>query len=223
MKLYEEVMLLALRDEEGTTASGAWQQQAVAGAILAELLLEGRLRVEGSGKKKYIELTSTAPTGDTLSDAALDRISGAKRRATAQTWVARIAGTKNLTHGAVEGLCQAGILRADVDKVLFFFKRKIYPEINPEPERRLLERLREAVFEDASNVDARTVVLVSLANGTGLLAANFDRKELEARKKRIERVANGEVMGAAAKEAVDAAQAAVMVAAMIPAITAAVT
>lgn len=223
MKLYEEVMLLALRDDKGTTASGAWYQQAVAGAILSELLLDGHLRVEGSGKKKYIELASTAPTGDPLFDEVIDKIAGAKRRATAATWVGRIAGIKNLKHDAVERLCRAGILRADEDRILLIFRRKIYPEINPEPERRLLERLRDAVFTDASDVDARTVVLVSLANGTGLLAANFDKKELRARKERIEMIVNGDVMGKATKEAVDAAQAAVMVAVMIPAITVAVT
>lgn len=223
MKLYEEVMLLALRDEKGTIAGGTWYEQAVAGAILSELLLDGHLRLEGSGKKKYIELASTAPTGDPLFDEVVDKIAGAKRRATAQTWVGRIAGIRNLKHRALERLCHHGILRADEDKVLLIFTRKIYPEVNPEPERRLLDRLREAVFTDVPDVDARTVVLVSLANGTGLLAANFDKKKLKARKKRIEMVVNGEMMGKATKEAVDAAQAAVMVAVMvavmIPAIT----
>ena len=37
--LHEEVMLLALRDEEGTIASGTMYQYAIGAAILAELLV----------------------------------------------------------------------------------------------------------------------------------------------------------------------------------------
>ena len=220
MKLYEEVILLALRDEEGTTASGAWYQQAVAGAILSELLLDGHLSVQSAGRKSFVELASATPTGDPLIDEVIEKISASKRRATAQTWVGRIAGIRKLKHRAVEGLCRRGILRADEDKVLLIFTRRIYPEIDPEPERRLLERLRKAVFTDASDIETRTVLLVSLANGTGLLAANFDKRQLRARKKRIEMVVNGDVMGKATKEVVEAVQAAVIVAATIPVIAA---
>ena len=39
--LHEEILLLALKDEEGTIASGTWYQQAIAGAILATLYLYG--------------------------------------------------------------------------------------------------------------------------------------------------------------------------------------
>ena len=39
--LHEEILLLALRDEEGTIA-GAMYQYAIGGALLAELLLQTR-------------------------------------------------------------------------------------------------------------------------------------------------------------------------------------
>ena len=61
--------------------------------------------------------------------------------------------------------------------------------------------------------------MLSLANSAGLLSIPFDKRELKKRKKRIEQVVNGEMMGKATKEAVEAAQAAVMVACIIPAIT----
>jgi hypothetical protein len=37
--LYEEIMLLALRDEEGTIASGTMYKYAIGAAVLSELLL----------------------------------------------------------------------------------------------------------------------------------------------------------------------------------------
>jgi len=115
-------------------------------------------------------------------------------------------------------LCERGILRASEDTILLLFTRKIYPEINPEPERRLIERLRHAIFTDSRDVDPRTVVLVSLANSTGLLKVVFDKKELKGRKARIKEMSDGEITGKAAKEAIEAMQAAVMGCCIMPAI-----
>jgi hypothetical protein len=217
--LHEEVMLLALRDEEWTIASGTMYQYAIGAAILAELLLNQRIALDESKKKKFVNLISSTPLGEPLIDQCLAKIGNAKRRASLQTWVSRFAGVKNLKHRVAQQLCDRGILRASEDKILLLFSRKIYPEINPEPERRLIERLRQAIFTDSRDVDARTVVLVSLAEGTGLLKVVFDKKELKGRKARIKEISNGEITGKAAKEAIEAMQAAVMVACIMPAIT----
>jgi len=80
LHLYEEIMLLALRDEEGTVASGATYNYAVGGAILAELLLEQRLLIEEPRrKKKLVNLISTATLGDELIDECLGKIAAARR------------------------------------------------------------------------------------------------------------------------------------------------
>lgn len=214
--LHEEILLLALQDAEGTIASGTWYQQAIGGAILAELLLSSRIRVDESGKRKLVELISSKPVGDPLIDECLEKVVAAKRRASPATWIGRFAAVKGLKNRLAEQLCRRGILRADEKTVLLIFTRRIFPEIDPEPERKLIERLCEAIFSEASEVDPRTVVLVSLANGTGLLDVVFDKKKLKAREQRIESIVNGEVTGKAAKEAVEAAQAAIMVAVILP-------
>ncbi|MFC1633720.1 GPP34 family phosphoprotein [Planctomycetota bacterium] len=214
--LYEEVMLLALRDEEGTIASGTMYQYAIGAAVLAELLLNERLAVEQTGKRKLVNLVSSMPLGDPLIDECLEKISRAKRRAALQTWVSRFAGVKNLKHRVARRLCERGILKADEDKVLLIFTRKIYPEINPEPEREMIERLRQAIFSDVTDIASRTVILVSLAKSAGLLNVVFDKKKLKGRKVRIKQIANGEITGKAAAEAIQAMQAAVMVACIMP-------
>ncbi len=217
--LHEEVMLLALRDEEGTIASGTMYQYAIGAAILAELLLNQRIALDESRRKKLVNLISSQPLGEALIDQCFEKICNAKRRASLQTWVSRFAGVKNLKHRVAQGLCERGILRAAEDTILLLFTRKIYPEINPEPERRLIERLRQAIFTDSRDVDPRTVVLVSLANSTGLLKVVFDKKKLKGRKARIKEMSDGEITGKAAKEAIEAMQAAVMVCCIMPAIT----
>ncbi len=216
--LHEEIMLLALRDEEGTIASGTMYQYAIGAAILSELLLNKRIAVEESRRKKLVNLISSQPLGEPLIDQCLEKISNAKRRASLQTWVSRFAGVKNLKHRVALQLCQRGILRASEDKILLLFTRKIYPEVNPEPERKLIERLRQAIFTDSRDVDPRTVVLVSLANSTSLLKVVFDKKKLKGRKARIKEIIDGEITGKAAKEAIQAMQAAVMVCCIMPAV-----
>ena len=58
---------------------------------------------------------------------------------------------------------------------------------------------------------ASTRAVVQLTVLGFILKAVFDRKDLKARKQRIERVVNGEATGKAAKEVVQAVQAAVLV------------
>jgi hypothetical protein len=218
LHLHEEVMLIALKDEEGTIASGTSYQYALAGAVLAELLLSERIAVEERKKKKYAALKDSTPLGDPVIDECLEKVVNAKNKQQLQTWVSRFSGLKDLKNRVARRLVERGILRADEDKVLLLFTRKLYPEVNPEPERKMIERLREAVFTEAEDIDPRTVVLVSLADSTGLLKVIFDKKELKARKKRIEQVVNGDVSGKATKEAIEAMQAAVFVACIMPAI-----
>ncbi len=61
--LHEELMLLALRDEEGTIASGTMYKYAIGAAVLSELLLNKRIAVEESKKKKLVNLVSSQPFG----------------------------------------------------------------------------------------------------------------------------------------------------------------
>jgi len=219
--LHEEIILLALEDKKGTVSSGSLHNFAVGGAVLAELLFEKRIDIEEAGKKKFARILSSTPVGEPLIDECLARVAGAKKRAQLQTWVSKFANLKNLKHRIAERLAGRGILRVDEDKVLGIFTRKVYPEVDPGPEKELIAKLREAIFSESSDIDPRAVVLLSLANSADLLKFIFPKKELKSRKARIEQVVNEEMTGKAAKEAIQAMQAAVMVACLMPAIIAA--
>lgn len=220
LHLHEEILLLALRDEKGTVIQGPMYQHAMAGAILAELLLAKRIEVE-EGRKKLVNVLSDKPMGEPVIDESLEKMATARRRATLQTWVSRLTSIKRFKHRVAEGLCRRKILKADEGTVLLIFRRKLYPEVNPQPERKLIERMRKAIFTATRDVDPRTVVLISLAKSADLLKIPFDKKKLRQRKERIARLTSGEIMGKATREAVQATQAAVTVACIMPAITAA--
>jgi hypothetical protein len=214
-------MLLALRNEQGTIAAGSMYLLALGGGILAELVLAKRVALEKERKKQYARVENAARIGEPVLDECLEKLRTAKRRATLQTWVSRFAHVKHLKHRVAEGLCRRGILRADEDAILLLFRRRVYPEVNPRPERRVIERLHKAIFTETNQVAPRTVVLASLAHSTGLLKTVFDKKDMKGRETRIKSLTNGEVIGKAAKEAIEAVQAAVVVAAVMPAVMAA--
>ena len=216
--LHDEIMLLALKDEEGTIASGTMYNYAVGGAIIAELLLKQKINVDPARKKKLVSVVNTEPLNDSLIDEWLIKMSSAKRRKSLQDWVSRIANTRDLKHRIALQLCQQGILKMDEKKVLLLFTQRIYPEINPAPEKRIIDRLYHAIFTDTNDIDARTIVLLSLAKSANILPFIFGKKEIKQRKNRIERIVNGEIAGKATKEAIEAMQAAVMVACIMPAI-----
>ena len=220
--LHEELMLLALHDEKGTIVSGT-ASFGVAGAIAAELLLQERIRIDESRRRKIVDVRSIRRIGDPVVDECLKKVRDAKRRASLQTWITRFSSLSKLRHRVAGRLCERGILKVDEKQLLVIFKRRIYPEIDPGPEQEIIERLREAIFGNDREVEPRTVVLASLAKAVGLLNPIFGRKELRSRKQRIKSLAKGDVVGKATAEAVAATQAAVAAAAAMPAIIAAST
>ena len=216
--LHEAVMLLALKEKEGTFMTGVHYTHAISGAILAELMLSGHLSVEEKKKKYYAAVKDPNPLGDPLLDECLEKVKNSKNRQQLVTWVSRFSAVKRLKPRLAEGLIQKGILRAEEDKVMLLFTRKIYPEFNPEPERKLRKRLEHAIFTDDQDIDPRTVVLLSITKSAQFLERLFDKKELKSRKQRIEQVINGELTGKATQAAIQAMMAAVMVTTIMPAV-----
>jgi len=215
--LHHEILLLTLKNEEGVPEFGSNYSYGMAGAMLAELMLRGKVAVEDERKKKFLKLLDRAPVGDAALDAALSRMATAKRRATLQTWVMRL-GTQELKHVVAGELCRRNVLRADEDKVLLLFTRRTYPELDPRPERALVQRLRKAILSDGRTLDPRTAILVSIARSANVLKNVIPKSDLKARKARIEQIAKGDVTGAATQQAVQAAATVATMAVIMPAI-----
>lgn len=221
LRLHEEVLLLALRDEKGTVSSSRQIECPLAGALIAELLLLGKIKIDEKTKKKLlVDLVDASPTGDPLLDECVQKVADAKRRASIKMWVRRFAQVKRLKHRTAEGLCRKKVLRAEEDKILLIFKRTLYPEIDPKPERELIERMRRAIFRDTGNVDPRTSIIVSIAKAADLLRIPFEKKKLKDRKKRIEKITAGELTGKVTREMIKAMEAAAFVAVILPAVAA---
>lgn len=206
--LHHELLLLALRDHKGTTYTYGTYVQALGGALLAELAAAGRVALVAERKKTFVELRDPRPLGDGILDEALARIAASRKRAQAATWVSRLAGLKKLKDRVALDLCRRGILRADEDTVLLIFRRRVYPEVDPRPERAVLERLRRAVFGETGTPDARTLQLLSLADSVDLLPCLFEKPRLKTRRRAVKALVAGEPFGQAVREVVQAQRAA---------------
>lgn len=206
LRLHEEILLLTLKDEKGTPAWGQYTY-ALAGAVLTELVMEERVRLEPrrGRKKPLVDLVSGTQIGDRILDDAIRQVRTAKRRATAGTWVQRWAKTR-LLHDTARRLAERGILRIQQKRVLLLFSRRVYPEMNPGPEERLIARMRAAIFDDGE-VDGRTAAVIALAQVADLLKPAFGGRELKARKARLKELAEGDLVAEATRAAVQAAAA----------------
>jgi hypothetical protein len=218
--LYEEILLLALHDDKGTVHFGASFEQAAAGAILAELLLIGRLTAEGDKAKARISVADPTPTGDALLDECLDRVTTDPKHRKALHWITRFAAIKRLKHRTAERLVDRHVLRSEQDKVLFVFGRTRYPEADSRPERELTHRIKTVVLGSSATVEPRTVALVALAKYTGLLTRILDRRTIRENEERISALISGNIAAQSARQAIEALQAAIMVAVIVPSITA---
>jgi Golgi phosphoprotein 3 len=219
--LQEEVLLLALKDDKGSPHSSMYSI-AMGGAMLAELLLSERLVLEEKPRKKplkpgkkpayLVAVDSPKQLADPVLDECLHRVVTSKKERSPQEWVTRFGQLKDLKRRVAVGLCRKGILREREDRILVLFRRTAYPTLDGAPERRVVDRLQDAVAGDSMELDARTAVLVALANGTGILKHVLSKDLVKQRKDRIQEIGEGDIVGEATKAAVQAAQAAVIAA-----------
>jgi hypothetical protein len=219
--LQEEVLLLALKDDKGTPHSSMYSI-AMGGAMLAELLLNERLVLEEKPRKKplkpgkkpayLVAVDNPKQLADPVLDECLHRVVTSKKARSPQDWVTRFGQLKDLKRRVAVGLCRKGILREREDRILVLFRRTAYPTLDGAPERRVVDRLQDAVAGDSMDLDARTAVLVALANGTGILKHVLSKDLVKQRKDRIQEIGEGDIVGEATKAAVQAAQAAVVAA-----------
>jgi len=211
-------MLLALKDEKVTVDSKAqFYPQIVAGAILSELLLTNTTEVSPD-KKQLVGIVKNAPTKNKVLNEALDKILSKNRPQPLKYWLNHIPGIPKLKNKIGQSLCEKGILDEVEVRVLWMFSLTRFPEANPKVEKALIERLRDAIFNDSSKVDVRTATLISLLTKTNVLDIPFSSKQLKQRKERIESIAKDELISDATAEDIQTIHAMVLITSAMPAI-----
>ena len=169
--LYHEVLLLAFNDETGKPESDLYSL-AVSAAVLAELVLAGRIKIEPNDGS-LVHLIDSSPTGHDILDRSLRAIGISDKPKSMLHWMKNLLDLKDLVRLVANELCRMGILTREDGTLMWLFPVDCYPEADPQAEASIKSRLNAFLFEGKTDVDERTVSLACLANLAKLLEPNF--------------------------------------------------
>lgn len=215
--LAEELLLIALDDEKGTTSSSVSVDPGLAGALLLDLIAAGSLVEMGDA----LAAGDGAPPSHPLLAEALAAVRAKGEPKKAKHWVDRLPKELKPIKGRVaEGLVDRGVLGEEQHKTLGLISTRRYPAADGAPERALRARL-EATLVHGLEPEPRTARLVALLQAVDLVGAAVPKEQKKAAKARAKNVAESSAVGTAVKRAVDEIAAAVTIAATSGAVAAA--
>ena len=202
MRFAEEFLLL-LRDEDGTLSRTAeWLvRPALGAAVLMDLALENRIDSDAD----RLFLMDSTPVGDPLLDPMLAEIARTEVTHNALYWVDHATRhADEIREAALERLIENGILQLEDDRFLWIFGAQRYSVVDGKIERELAQRIRMVLLSDVIP-DPRDVVIITLADGCGLVGPLLSSGELAQAALRIEQVRKMDLIGRAFVNAMDVA------------------
>ena len=135
----------------------------VAGGILVELLLVGRLRLD----EQSLVVTDASAAGDEVLDAALTSLAPAQpREPTNPEWVAPIAQKLPAGHYLFERLLDKGILHREEKRARFGLSRSVIYPLAPGVAQQLIEREMNVMVR-GEKPDPHTAALLFMAGVWG--------------------------------------------------------
>lgn len=203
LRFAEEMILLLLDDETGNFSHiPSWSMDyALAGGVLMDLALENRIDTD---LEKLVLVDGTA-TGDslldpTLADIASDASAGNERDA--RYWVEREAERAPwVREECLKRLVAAGILEEREQRTLWVFKSQNYPAVDSSQEMAVRRRIMDVLLSD-DIPEPRDIVIIGLADATGIFKSMLSSRELERVSDRIEQVRRLDLISQAMTQAI---------------------
>ncbi len=209
-------MLLSLDDESGAARQRQSAGWAVAGALLLELVLAGRVSVAG----KYLELSSGEPTGEDLLDGRIRLLKAWLRGRDARRvtdWLTK--DRPKAVGAALERLGERGLVVAQMHKVFGVFPQRRYPEADGTVESALRARLHDVVL-DGAEPDERTAGLIALIHSANLHRTAFPDRQPDEVTARMAEIAAGRWAAESVRDAIRDMQAAMAAVTVVTVLTA---
>jgi Golgi phosphoprotein 3 len=210
LTLCEELLLIFIDDATGVIAPLDAVQCGLAGAILSDLALGGKIRTED----KHLILADTALVGDETLDEALALIADEKKARKVKYWIGAL-GEKKLAKRIANRLVVKNVLRCVEKRYLWVIPYEAYPQQDASAKYWVKQHLR-AVVLGGEKADAHTVALLSLLQAARLLNIVFTKGERKAAETKVEELVKGDAFAEAVAQTLDdidsAALAAVMAA-----------
>jgi hypothetical protein len=218
MLIAEDLLLLLYDDQSGEPITGApGLDYALAGAVLIELTLLGKLDVAGEGeevKRGRLKVLDASPTGDAILDERLAYVAG-KPGKRPKDQIGRLS--KKLREQLLARLAERGVLEADEGKVLGIFPVTRWPAKDARHEAQLRATL-ESVLKVGTSPDERTGALIALVSALNVVPKVVtDAVDKKALKQRAKEIAESDWAADAVKKAVSEMQSAVTTAVVVSA------
>ena len=208
LTLPQELYLLALHEEKGRVPAllSTSLHYGLGGAILAELILQGRVGLDD--KQKAVVVNNGMFNEDDLLNEGLERIQASGRHHRAAYWVSTFGDYfKKLEKRLANRLVEQGVLRKEEKRFLRVVPYEAYPTQDASARFWIKQHLRSVVLGGEAP-DAHTAALLSLVRACGLLRRVFTRDELKAARRQIEALRHGEGIGEAEQQAIETIEAA---------------
>ncbi len=200
LSMPEELLLLMLDDETGRLQERAAPSgdYALAGAVLAELALAGRI----DSDPNRLWVTNTTPTGDALLDGVLAQIAASKEQMDSKHWIETLgADADSYRETLFQRLVAKGVLRQEEGRFLWVFPERRYPAVSGKEEREVKARIFAVLFNDEIP-EPRDALLIGLCRAAGLFSLFLAPHELDRVQARIDQVSDLEELNRSMSDAV---------------------
>ncbi|PSL02198.1 Golgi phosphoprotein 3 GPP34 [Haloactinopolyspora alba] len=207
--LAEDLLLLYYDDDTGKPVLDSTKvDYSLAGAVLVELSMRGKVGVAGDGERVRsgrLIVRDPEPTGDTVLDSAL-RVVRDKEGGKPKDVLGKLR--KGLRESVLQRLADSGRLRRTDHRVLGLFPTPRWPVADPGRKTHVRGRLREVLI-DGHEPDESVVGLIALLAAVDAVPKFVPSDDKRATKRRAKEIAEGQWAGHAVRKAVQEVQAAV--------------
>jgi golgi phosphoprotein 3 len=168
---------------------------ALAGAALMELAIRDRIDTD----LESLTVIDRTPTNDPVLDKVLTEIAAHPGDHTAGQWLDHLRAIGPAIRDiAIARLVARGILRQQDGRLLWVFGVRRYPVMDAQPLQEVEQRIT-ALLQSDDIPDPRDIVIIGLADATGLLQQVLSHEQYEKSRVRIRQIAQLDIIGQATR------------------------
>ncbi len=200
--LSEELFLLSLYERKTSLALSPSPAlpYALAGALLLELILAGKIHLEEARK---VVVDDASFTGDATLDILLEFFNLVKKTKKLTYWINVFgARMKRIQKGMIASLLAKGVLREEKKRFLWVIPYSEFTQLDASAKYWRKQHLRAIVLGGAQP-DNQSVALLSLLKACNLLNNIATEDEIKAATRRVDELIKNEAVGQAVVETVD--------------------
>jgi hypothetical protein len=202
LTLFEELYLFTLFDdrEKKTAIKVEKLPYGLAGSILAELVLAGKVQLN---QKRRLEVVDAASTGDDMLDKTLQDLQESEKPRKLTYWIEALSEkSEKLRKRLSERLVSSGVFVVEDDERLWAIPSQVYPERNATAKYCLKERLRAIALADGVN-DIHSLALLCMLNSSDMLDLVFTKDERREANRNIHEMLVTEALKTPAAQAIE--------------------